>query len=72
MPEIPDTDVVGTYTSRDEADAAREYLLERGMGPVEEEEVSDSTWQVKVPRTRHDEAFQLLQQREQGIISDFR
>ena len=72
MPEIPDTDVVGTYTSREETEAAREYLLEHGVGDVEDEEVSDGTWQVKVPRTSHDEAFQLLQRREQGIISDFR
>ena len=71
MPEIPDTDVVGTYTSRQEADGAREYLLEHGIEPVEGEEASDAAWQVKVPRDRHAEAMELLQRREQGIISDF-
>ena len=71
MPGIPDSDVVGTYTSRGQAERAREYLLEEGIGPVEYDEVSENVWQVKVPRSRHDDAFALLQRREQGIISDF-
>lgn len=71
MPDIPDSDVVGTYTSEEEADHARSYLLDAGVGPVEYESVSDNAWQVKVPRSRHDEALELLQRREQGIISDF-
>ena len=71
MPEIPDTDVVGTYTSREQAERAREYLLEEGIGPVEYEAPSEAAWQVKVPRERHDDARDVLQRREQGIIADF-
>ena len=71
MPQIPDSDVVGTYTSREQAERARGYLLEEGISPAECEELSDDAWQVTAPRSRHDEALALLQRREQGIISDF-
>ena len=71
MPDIPDTDVVGTYTTKEQAERARAYLVEKGIGTVECEALSDVSWQVKVPRSRHDDALELLQRREQGITSDF-
>lgn len=63
--------VVGTYPSVDEAERARGHLNERGVEPVEIEQVSGGAWQIEAPVDRRDDAMRELQHMEQQAVRRF-
>lgn len=66
----PDTAVVGTYVTEQEAEDARARLREVGIEPVGVTHVSDDAWQVDVPSAHRPQALEELQLMEQHNITD--
>jgi hypothetical protein len=70
MTPSPATTVVGTYPTSDEADRARDQLIEAGIEPTEVEHLDDDVWQVQAPAERREQALDVVRRMEQHTISD--